>query len=189
MYNTLGGIEERINDYSMPHILNTFMAFVEAIIPWTPRLAAEYGEVQYPGAIDSLTYEYLILSLHELGDVALLKAAAQALDMAARELVFRGGNEFSIEITGAGNVTFAALVPSDRLSALNILKQQEAASYNNPMFADNYIVDLLVRLTMMGYYSEWFGYGSTRLDEPNQRVFEFEPISWRQVSYPGPNRG
>ena len=57
------------------------------------------------------------------------------------------------------------------------------------MSADNYVVDVLIKLTMMGYYSEWYGYGLTRLDEANQRVLEFQPISWEQVGYPGPATG
>ncbi|WP_342757315.1 hypothetical protein [Kineothrix sedimenti] len=188
LYNTVNGIDDLIDDFSMPHFLDTCMAFVEAIVPWTPRLAAEYGEIQYPGAVDALTYEYLVLSLYELGNVALLKSTVKTLDMAARELVISGGNEFSMDIMGGGTINFAALVPSDRLAALNILKQQELSSYNSPMFTNKYVVDLLVKMTMMGYYSEWFGYGSTRLDEPNQRIFEFMPFSWQQVSYPGVDR-
>ena len=47
----------------------------------------------------------------------------------------------------------------------------------------------VVSTTMMGYYSEWSGYGSTRLDEPNQRKLEYYPISWKQVGYPGPSLG
>ncbi|RDU21956.1 hypothetical protein [Anaerosacchariphilus polymeriproducens] len=44
----------------------------------------------------------------------------------------------------------------------------------------------LIRFTMLGYYSEWFGYGTTRLNNPNQRILEFYPLSWEQVDYPGP---
>ncbi|NLL76109.1 MAG: hypothetical protein GX235_02530 [Clostridiales bacterium] len=188
MYNSINAMDDSINNYSMSHILDTFKAFVEAVIPWTPRLAAEYGDIQYPGAIDALTYEYLIYSLNKVGDFALLNSTVKILDMAARELIFRGGNEFSLDFGGGGRITFAALVPGDRLAALNILKQQEIASFNSPIFTDKYIVDTLVGLTMMGYYSEWFGYGTTRLDEPNQRVLEFAPFSWEQVEYPGPDR-
>lgn len=187
MFHTSNSFNDRkTNTYSMLYILNTYMAFVEAIIPWSPKLAAEYGEIQYYGAIDSLTYEYLILSLYELGGVSLLKSTAEILDMAARELVIRGGNEFSFNLTNG--VSFSVLTPTDRLSALNILKQQEISSYDDPMSADKYVVDELIRLTMMGYYSEWFGYGLTRLDEPSKRVMEFKPVSWEQVGYPGPTR-
>lgn len=186
MYHALNKFDMR-SSYSMPHILDTFKAFVEAIIPWTPKLAAEYGEIQYYGAIDSLTYEYLILSVYELGGVSLLKSTVEKLDMAARELIFQGNNEFSFNLTKG--VTFSVLTPTDRLSALNILKQQEISSYNNSMSTNKYVIDTLTELTMMGYYSEWFGYGLTRLDEPNQRIMEFKPISWTQVEYPGPATG
>ncbi len=178
--------DRKTNTYSMLYLLNTYTAFVEAIIPWSPKLAAEYGEIQFYGAIDSLTYEYLILSLYELGGAPLIISTAEILDMAARELVFRGDNEFSFNLTNG--VAFSVLTPPDRLSALNIIKQQEMSSYDNTMTADIYIVDRLIRLTMMGYYSEWFGYGQTRLDEPSQRVMEFGPVSWEQVGYPGPDR-
>lgn len=47
----------------------------------------------------------------------------------------------------------------------------------------------VIGTTMMGYYSEWYGYGSTRLNEPNQRVLEFYPFSWKQIGYPGPSLG
>ena len=188
MFQILNKFNERTNNkYSMVQILNTYMAFVEAIIPWTPKLAAEYDEIQLYGAIDSLTYEYLILSLYELGGVSLLKSTAEILDRASVELVFLGKNEFSFNLTNG--VTFSALTPGDRLAVLNILKQQEISSYDNPMSADNYVVDVLIKLTMMGYYSEWYGYGLTRLDEANQRVLEFQPISWEQVGYPGPATG
>jgi hypothetical protein len=45
----------------------------------------------------------------------------------------------------------------------------------------------LVRLTMLGYYSEWYGYGSTRFLNPDQRILETTPISWQQINYPGPS--
>lgn len=168
----------------MEYLLNTYVAFVEAIIPWTPKLAAEYGEIQYYGAIDSLTYEYLILSLYKMGGILLLKTTAETLDMAAKELVFQGRNEDTLDFKVG--VRFSVLTPSDRLSAINILKQQEISSYYNFMPSDKYIIDNLIKNTIMGYYSEWFGYGSTRLEEANQRRMEFVPISWKQVEYPGP---
>ena len=47
----------------------------------------------------------------------------------------------------------------------------------------------VIGTTMLGYYSEWFGYGTTRMNKPNERVFEFAPISWKQIGYPGPSLG
>ena len=100
----------------------TFKAFVDAIIPRSPGLAQEYGKIQYFGALDFQTDEYLILSLNSY--------------------------DIPFNITGSLN-----------------------------------------RFTMMGYYSEWYGYGSTRLEVPDQRRLEYFPLSWQQVGYPGPSLG
>ncbi|HEX3075393.1 MAG TPA: hypothetical protein VHQ24_00840, partial [Lachnospiraceae bacterium] len=81
-------------------------------------------------------------------------------------------------------VAFSSLEPSDRLLAINLIKEEELAQPLNQVS----IIDTLIRYTMMGYYSEWYGYGTTRLEEPNRRVFEFMPLSWQQVGYSGPRR-
>lgn len=107
----------------MENSIITFQAYVDAVIPRSPRLAEEYGKIQYFGALDLHTDEYLILTLNH-----------NSISWAESE------------------------------SALN-------------------------RITMMGYYSEWSGYGSTRLEKPDQRRLEFFPISWKQVGYPGPSLG
>lgn len=59
---------------------------------------------------------------------------------------------------------------------------------NNPLLVTS-VANSLLSYTMMGYYSEWSGYGSTRLANPNERILECYPISWRQVGYPGPSLG
>jgi hypothetical protein len=84
---------------------------------------------------------------------------------------------------------FAELSPVDRFLSLTILDNSDAYLTDEPLI-NKYpelisITSSLVRFTMLGFYSEWFGYGSTRLEEPNQRILEFTPISWYQVSYPG----
>jgi len=129
------------NEDSQEYMQETFKALVDAIIPRTPELAEEYGKIQYYGALDFQTDEYLILSLNNYYS-PLAKPTAEMLDMAAEQLVF------ALSITGDLN-----------------------------------------RLTMMGYYSEWYGYGSTRLKTPNQRKLEYFPLSWGQVEYPGPSLG
>jgi hypothetical protein len=131
--------EPMINQYSMMHIQNIYQAFVEVVIPRTPRLADAYGEIQYYGAADALIYEYLMLNLYDRDGMTQVMAIASLLEM--------------------------------------------------DMGEDWYEIDALIRATMMGYYSEWFGYGSTRLNEPDDRVMEYQPFSWQQVGYPGPNRG
>ncbi|MFA9375846.1 MAG: hypothetical protein ACERKZ_03735 [Lachnotalea sp.] len=175
--NMINPIER--NSYTMQYILNTFKAFVEVIIPWSPQLAAEYGELQYYGAIDLLAYEYIIQSLNEYGGSSLVVSTAKTLDAIARQIIV---NEDNKNITNVSKGTiFADLAPSDRLLAINLMKQYETNSSDNQVA----ITDSLIRLTMMGYYSEWFGYGTTRLKGPNQRIFEFKPLSWEQVEYPG----
>lgn len=106
-------------------ISNSIIHFlVDEIIPRTPDLAEEYGEIQLYGALDLDVDQYVI----------------------------------------------------------SILQEEN--------IAPNEIYDINInRLVTMGFYSEWSGYGSTRLKPPNERVFEFPPISWKQVGYPGPSLG
>lgn len=181
VFNTMSNAER--NNYTMQHILNAFKAFVEAIIPWTPKLAQEYGEIQYYGAIDLLTYEYLIQSLYEFGGISLIIETAKRLDAEAEQLILQGNNRYPPN--PPEEVVFSALVPSDRLLVINLIKQGGTSSPLDQVAAGIYY---LIRLTMLGYYSEWYGYGSTRLREPNERVFEFIPLSWQQVGYTGPRR-
>lgn len=172
-------------DYQYINLLQetrgTFKAFVEAIIPRTPELAIEYGEIQYYGALDLHTDEYLILSINEFNS-SLVNSTAQMLDAAAKELYINSIRE----------VTFSSLSLSDRLMAISLLRQNQIFSSKLPIpFKNNIfnVIDNLIKLTIMGYYSEWFGYGTTRLNEPNQRRLEFYPVSWKQVGYPGPTPG
>lgn len=170
------------NNYTMQYILNTYKAFVEVIIPWTPKLAVEYGEIQYYGAIDLYTYEFLIQSLQEYGGKSLVIATAKKLDIWAQQLVFQGKNTNTVN--SSKGVSFLDLTPVDRLLTINLMKQNEANLPDDKIAT----INELVRYTMQGYYSEWYGYGSTRLKEPNQRVLEFKPLSWQQIAYPGPRR-
>jgi hypothetical protein len=170
------------NNNTMQYLLNTYKAFVEVIIPWTPKLASEYGEMQYYGAIDLLTYEFLIVTLYEYGGNSLVIATANNLDVWAQQFVLQGKN--LNKVNTSNGVYFADLVPSDRLLVINNIKQYESKLSSNQIAS----IDTLIRFTMMGYYSEWYGYGSTRLKEPNQRVMEFAPLSWQQIEYPGPNK-
>jgi hypothetical protein len=50
-------------------------------------------------------------------------------------------------------------------------------------------ISMLDTYTLMGYYSEWSGYGTTKLNPPELRVLEFKPLSWLQIGYPGPSLG
>lgn len=131
--------DESINRY----VFNTFQIFVNNIISRSPELARLYGWIQYYGALDVYTEEYLIMSLNSF----------------VRPMAF--------QIAQILNMDPLYIQIGDRLSVLQSLN----------------------RLTMMGYYSEWSGYGSTCLNPPNQRVLEYYPISWKQIGYPGPSSG
>lgn len=185
--NPIGAqIDEKMRgQHSMLQVINTYKALVEAVIPWTPKLAAEYGEIQYFGAIESLTYEYVIASLYQIGGVGLVGATAKLLDTVATELIMHRSSQVFGSFTG--QVTFGDLDLEERISVLYLLKQQELTFLNQMDNADKFIINTLLQMTMMGYYSEWFGYGSTRLNPPGERVMEFQPISWKQVGYPGPS--
>jgi len=193
-YNpNINGINDQNNSFD--HTQDTFKAFVDAVIPRSPKLAEEFGRIQYFGALDLHVDEYMIMSLNNYY-IPLAKPTAEILDIAAEQLVFMGGNNrlFNYLRFPRGGI-FAALSPGDRFRAFTLLVQLNIKLEDLPEpYKDNpelvlSITSALNRFTMMGYYSEWSGYGSTRLMEPNQRVLEYFPLSWNQVGYPGPSLG
>lgn len=151
-----------------------YMAIVNAIIPRTPRLAYQYGVVQYYGALDLHIDEYVILMLNSL-NIPLAQPIADMLDSVAKN--------------------FVSLNPFNQLYTITLLRylRINLSSLPPPFINDASLVIqatyYLYGLTMMGYYSEWSGYGSTRLAEPNKRKLEYYPLSWKQVGYPGPAMG
>lgn len=67
------------------------------------------------------------------------------------------------------------IIENYKVPSLNMISETRASK------------DGLSKLTMRGYYSEWYGYGSTRLNNLNQRILESYPLSWEQAGYPGPS--
>ncbi|WMJ87139.1 hypothetical protein [Anaerocolumna sp. MB42-C2] len=183
------------NYYTLQYILDTFKALVDAIIPRTPGLAEEYGKIQYYGALNLHIDEYMVYTLNYYS-VPLAEPTALMLDLAADQLIFNGENTRLLDFTRfpVGG-TFAALAPIDRFRALTLLEQLKVylldlpAPYKGNSGLTLIITGVLDRYTMMGYYSEWSGYGSTRLESPGNRKLEFYPLSWEQVGYPGPSLG
>ena len=183
------------NYYSHQYILYTFKALVDAIIPRTPGLAEEYGKIQYYGALNLHIDEYMVFTLNYYF-IPLAEPTALMLDLAADQLVFNGENTRLLDFSNFPmGGTFAALAPIDRFRALTLLEQGRVYLLDLPIpYKGNEgltltIAGLLDRYTMMGYYSEWSGYGSTRLESPNNRRLEYHPLSWEQVGYPGPSLG
>ena len=144
-----------------------FQYLVNDIIPRSPELAYLYGIIQYYGALDSQIDEYLIINLDSQED-SLAQSTAAMLNYAYSGAGIFGGTEF--------------------LTSLAAMESMPVPFKDNPARIISSI-NLLVGYTMMGYYSEWSGYGSTRLAQPNDRVLEFAPISWSQIGYPGPSLG
>ncbi|BCJ94300.1 hypothetical protein acsn021_18690 [Anaerocolumna cellulosilytica] len=179
-----------------PYTVETFMAYVDAILPRTPGLAREYGDVQLFGALDLLTYEYIIYTLNFGGDISLAEQTAEMLNIAARQFVIlQGYRKLLKDSKFKRGGTFSALSPMDRLRAIMLLKQFTIYLTDLPYlfrYQPDFVLTLigaLSKYTMMGYYTEWYGYGATRLAPPNDRVLEFYPVSWEQIGYPGPSLG
>lgn len=180
---------------SFEHTLNTYRAYVNAVIPRTPKLAEEFGRIQFYGALDLNTDEYLIMTLDYLY-TPLAEPIAVVLDIAAEQFIYEEGYR-RIQDSGVfpGWGGFSDLSAANRFYALTLLEQNSQYFVGIPAyFRENVgylraINTTLSRYTMMGYYSEWSGYGNTRLDSPNQRILEFFPLSWKQIDYPGPSLG
>ncbi|WP_143319503.1 hypothetical protein [Clostridium sp. HBUAS56010] len=180
--------EETIYDY----VTDTIKAFVDTLIPRSPDLAEMYGAVQYYGAMDFDTDEYLVMSLDRLY-TPMTVVAAELLNAAAKQFLYESDDERNEDASSDGKY-FLRLTPFERFAAMQILTGSEAVNYY-PVLDDVGVDEiipvfpLMNRLSYMGYYSEWWGYGTTRTLQPNQRVLEFFPGSWEQIGYPGPSRG
>jgi hypothetical protein len=180
----------------------TFQAVVDALIPCTPELSSQYGEYMVPGAVQGGVDQFLVWQFDHavelnvgvsLQPVLLSGAIAQMLNSAASQLICAGilrthrDNYFPV-----GN-EFSSLSRSDRLLTLSYLEGLRLDLGCLPIpfrYNGNWVqivVDLINRFTMFGYYSEWSGYGSTRLLTPEARRLEYFPFSWTQISYPGPS--
>jgi hypothetical protein len=166
---------------------DTIMAFVDVVIPRTPLLAQMYGEIMYYGALDLYTDEYLIFCLNEY-TMPYSYLIAEMLNRIAIKFINIQGIE-TIDTTTSSDAIFTKLTSEEKFLALTLLDDYNAYLSDEPIFVKYTdlvsVASYLVRLTMLGFYSEWFGYGSTRQEQPNQRVLEFIPLSWYQVSYPG----
>lgn len=198
MYTT--GMQQPLAD---SHTAATFRALVEAIIPRTPSLAV-YGAEQTAGAAELNIHEYLIWEMDHtlsllfglsLTVIPLASSTAKMLDAAALQFVAAGGAELAYPYSADGGTPFAALSHIDRIRVLSVLERLELdlgalpEPYRNNGGYVKFTIDFLNRSTMFGYYSEWSGYGSTRLAPPDWRRLEHFPLSWVQVGYPGVSRG
>lgn len=188
-----------------PHTKATFQALVDAFIPSTPVFAMKKGLEQAAGAINLQVYQYIIWELDHfmavqkgmnLAHLPLSHVTAYLLDAAADQLIatgkVKGFTKFS-SFPGGGS--FTILFPEDRIQTIEIIDQinldlgKWPPPYQNNPGLIKQVVAALPGMTMFGFYSEWPGYGSTRLFEPEYRTLENFPHAWIQVGYPGPAYG
>lgn len=183
----------------------TFKALVDAIIPENKALIGRQGSVEFSGALKHNIHEYQIWELnHSFAqtvlkmnfNVPLAKPTAKMLNKAAEQLIKNGGNKELVNsnvLHEAGE--FAALSPSDRLQAIELLEQLKVNSLTLPVpFWNNQgmvlsAIGTAMMLSTIGYYSGWSGYGSTSLKTPEERTIEHFPMSWNEIGYPGPSKG
>jgi hypothetical protein len=167
------------------------------------------------GATGLLIYEFVVKQLDHsqfipMGTSAaapsiesLSMSTARMLDIGAATLIqgglATGRHNNAIPKTaltsGYYHSLFAALPRKERLRTIALLNRLavplEALPLpyrNNPGLVLT-MMDSLHQLTMFGYYSEWFGYGTTRLLSPENQHVEFDPPGWRFAGYPGPAYG
>lgn len=180
----------------------TFQAFVDAIIPYTPELATLLGSEHAISASSLHVEDYLIWNLNHFiegknhNPYSLSEPTAYLLDTSALELLGKAWN-YDVPNPHAfpNGGPFTILSPLDRLRAVSLLEEDKlnAAVFPGPYRHNaglvKYMTALLIEFCLMGYYSEWSGYGSTRLAPPDARKLEYRPRSWKQVGYPGPSFG
>jgi hypothetical protein len=154
--------------------------------------------------MDGMTYEYVIAVLNQSlpspmkqgGNPPFSKSTANLLDLAAFQLTRKGNATcFYHTYPFPWKWIFANLKRFERLMAIDMLERLEVPLgslpepfTNNPGLTQS-MKNTLTQLTLLGYYSEWPGYGSTRLERPDFRCIEYFPIGWIQTNYPGPAFG
>lgn len=197
---------ELINFQSAEALTQTqlvFRALADAVIPGASSLPGQ--ALQYLGGLDSHVDESLIWTLnHNVAlmvtnkeiKIRLANATAEMLNVAARQLVWLGENKKPVDRElFDSQQSFAALELGDRFRAIKLLEALKVDTEMLPVPFRNSsdfvlaIVSVLILLITIGYYSEWSGHGSTRLEPPDRRVMEHFPVGWKQVGYPGLSKG
>lgn len=132
----------------------------------------------------------------DLIHISYSRSTAQLLDAAAVQLIRTGQAKhpgYGSPFPGGG--LFAALSRRERLRAITLLERLEISletlpvPYQNNLSLIRNMMDVLNQLTLFGHFSEWPGYGTTRLLHPDYRELEYFPPGWLQAIYPGPAFG
>jgi hypothetical protein len=188
LYWTFYDQNQMIEDKSLDEVIMTMQALVDVVIPRSPDLAREFGMIQYFGGLDENVDEYMVLTLQN----QYFPLAAFAVDILNTVVYLR-----CIDEDSEYSQVYRFFEAPEKLRLDTLLQIREyAQSPENipPILSDSAdmlmnIYSMLIRFPMMGFYSEWSGYGSTRLFPPSERVLQYRPISWEQIDYPGPSYG
>ncbi|MBD0383990.1 hypothetical protein [Paenibacillus sedimenti] len=173
----------------------TFQALVDAIIPPTCRHVEGGGTELVAGAVQLCMDQFVMREIDHSqfvpvnknrNPIPLLRSTAQLLDMGAEQLIRSGLAQHPLNaLLFPGGRLFSALSRVDRQQTLDLLDRLDIPLQllpppyqNNPGIIQT-MIDSLNQLTMFGYYSEWFGYGTTRLFPPDYRQVEFFPPAER----------
>ncbi|MEV5028309.1 hypothetical protein [Paenibacillus sp. LPE1-1-1.1] len=187
------------------HTQATFQALVDAIIPPVCECTGSSEAKQAPGALQLCIQNYVIKELDfsqfipvdaEPNIIPLSKSTAILLDIGAAQ--FLNLNHALLPSSGLSypcEGLFSTLPRSDRLRAVTLLdhlavplESLPQPFQNNPALVQ-VMMSSINQLTLFGYYSEWFGYGTTRFLPSNLKRIECCPPSWKLVGYPGPSYG
>lgn len=200
---------------SNPHTRSVFYAVADAIMPAVLR--CPYCNCAYAqpiiGAAGLRVCEFVIKQLDHSQFIPkgttvsdfepLSKSTARMMDIGAARLIQSGlatvQQHDAIPAAEPHSQSdyslFAALPRIDRLRTIELFNRLSVPLETLPLPYRNNpglvltMMDSFHQLTMFGYYSEWFGYGTTRLLPPEDQRVEFEPPGWRFARYPGPAFG
>jgi hypothetical protein len=178
--------ESNINDTA-----ETYQALVKAFIPTEKGSVVENMGNYMIWVLDHTVSIQLGLSLMT---IPLSYATAELLDTGARQLIAKD-KAMDRQKLFSNDGSFASLSRDDRFRVLALLEQLDIdlrslpAPYRYNTGLIQFMIDFLNRFVILGYYTEWSGYGSTKFDIPDKRILEQFPPSWEQVGYPGPALG
>jgi hypothetical protein len=217
-----------------PHTVATFEAIIDAVIPSTEGLTDKVGENLDPvhdlGGLDAdmtgmcidilndfMSPELSVPKVANTGETApLSEALATILDVAATELLARGGNEDQPQPGrfGSAGGPFASLSRSDRFRALYDVENRAnqfgdgEAQFSKTVGIENgrysrtgsFVVALAVVFPPIVYYSDMNAYDDFIDNAPSERTFDpagntSAPdgidtlIGWAQTGYPGITEG
>lgn len=189
----------------LPQSKAVFEALAETIVPHTDEVTEKQAADNNNGALELHTDQFQIYILNHFISLKLVlitvpfylaNITASLLNEAARQLILKGENKKPVDALAASEKgIFAALHTEDRCRSILLLEQLEVNLANLPIpFRNNpgavlATISIITMLATSGYYSEWSGYGSSRLETPEEREMEQFPAIWRQIGYPGPSMG